>query len=266
MARRGLTAVVLDVDGTLADTELDGHRVAFNRAFAELGLPFSWDVARYRDLLAVTGGERRIRWYLSHDPEGRALGWSPAKVAEVAAEAHRRKTEHIVAMIDAGQVVPRPGVRRLLAELQGHGVPMAIATTGTRAWVDRLLRTLFPTTRFAAVVTGDEAPRRKPDPQAHLLALECLGVDRSGVVAVEDSGPGLDAAVHAGLPCVLVATAITAPEVPRRAALGLDGFGEPTSPAAVLADPYEVCPAGVVDVAALRRLASRVGGGFLPFE
>ena len=46
-----LAAVVWDVDGTLAETERDGHRVAFNRAFEALGVPWRWDVARYGELL-----------------------------------------------------------------------------------------------------------------------------------------------------------------------------------------------------------------------
>ena len=52
-----LDAFIFDVDGTLADTERDGHRVAFNQAFAEAGLDWRWDVALYGALLAVTGGK-----------------------------------------------------------------------------------------------------------------------------------------------------------------------------------------------------------------
>src|SRR2546421_727780 len=51
-----LRAVIFDVDGTLADTERDGHRVAFNEAFAAAGLNYRWDVGEYGELLATTGG------------------------------------------------------------------------------------------------------------------------------------------------------------------------------------------------------------------
>ena len=61
-----LAALIFDVDGTLADTERDGHRVAFNRAFADAGLDWEWSVALYGRLLAVTGGKERIRHYLDH--------------------------------------------------------------------------------------------------------------------------------------------------------------------------------------------------------
>jgi phosphoglycolate phosphatase-like HAD superfamily hydrolase len=63
-----LKAVLWDVDGTLAETERDGHRVAFNQAFAEHGLPWQWDEARYGDLLRITGGRER----LLHDMSTRA--------------------------------------------------------------------------------------------------------------------------------------------------------------------------------------------------
>ena len=58
-----LRAVFWDVDGTLADTEMDGHRPAFNAAFAELKLPFLWDEDLYAQLLAIPGGLRRVQHY-----------------------------------------------------------------------------------------------------------------------------------------------------------------------------------------------------------
>ena len=59
-----ISAVLFDVDGTLADTERDGHRLAFNAAFNAFGLGWDWNVALYGELLSVTGGKERIRYYL----------------------------------------------------------------------------------------------------------------------------------------------------------------------------------------------------------
>src|SRR5581483_4513555 len=81
-----LRAVIFDVDGTLADTERDGHRVAFNEAFAAAGLSYRWDVAEYGELLATTGGRRRIERYL------RSRQHSPDEVAALAAKLHKDKT------------------------------------------------------------------------------------------------------------------------------------------------------------------------------
>ena len=59
-----LQALIFDVDGTLADTERDGHRVAFNQAFEHAGLDWNWSVELYGKLLAVTGGKERMAYYL----------------------------------------------------------------------------------------------------------------------------------------------------------------------------------------------------------
>ena len=57
-----LKALIFDVDGTLADTEM-AHLAAFNHAFAEMGLDWQWDVPLYTRLLAVSGGKERIKAY-----------------------------------------------------------------------------------------------------------------------------------------------------------------------------------------------------------
>ena len=59
-----LQALLFDVDGTLADTERDGHRPAFNAAFREFGLDWDWNVPLYGKLLAVTGGKERMKHYV----------------------------------------------------------------------------------------------------------------------------------------------------------------------------------------------------------
>ena len=72
-----LQALIFDVDGTLAETE-EAHRLAFNQSFRERGLPWSWNVALYRELLAVTGGRERIRHFIaSREPQGGAAKLLP---------------------------------------------------------------------------------------------------------------------------------------------------------------------------------------------
>lgn len=196
MSRTELAAVVFDVDGTLADTERDGHRPAFNRAFAEHGVDLDWDVETYGRLLGIPGGRARIEAALTRaghpDPAGTAVA------------VHRTKTEHFVEWVRSGPVTCRPGVDTLLADLSGHGVALAVATTGTRSWVEPLLDRLFGAGTFRTVVTGDDVVRLKPDPQAYRLAVDGLGADPDAVLAVEDSPPGLAAARAAGLACLVV--------------------------------------------------------------
>ena len=248
-----LAAVVLDVDGTLVDSERDGHRVAFNGAFEAFGLPYRWDVEPYGRLLAVTGGERRLHAFLA------SREVSDEVCREVVPRLHRRKTELFQELVAQDRVPARPGVSELLDELDACGVRLAVATTGSRAWVDPLLDRRFGAARFTVVVGGDDAPARKPDPSAHRLALERLGLSAGQAVAVEDSRNGLLAAKAAGLVCVVVVNDYTLDQDVSEADLVLDGFGGSDGLAAVLHDPYDVRPPGRLDVPTLRRLAGHAG-------
>jgi len=248
-----LQAVVLDVDGTLVDSERDGHRVAFNRAFEEAGLEDRWDVALYGELLEVTGGERRINAFFER------RGEADDEHRELAGRLHARKTEIFIEMAKAGEIEPRPGVGELLEELEEADVRLSVATTGTRAWVRPLLDRLFGLERFEAIVTAEEAPERKPDPSAHQLALAHLGLPAAAAPAVEDSLNGLRAAKAAGLACVVVVNDYTREQDFAAADLVLDGFGRRDQPAPVLADPHRLDPPGRLDVETLRRLVLEGG-------
>ena len=249
MTASELRTVIFDVDGTLVDSERDGHRVAFNRAFAEFGLPDRWDEPTYGRLLAVTGGERRLHAYLA------SRGVDAAERERLVPQLHRRKTELFLALVVAGEIPARPGALRLLDGLAGAGVTVGVATTGSRAWVEPLLDRQFGLTRFAAVVTGDDVSERKPHPEAYLLALRRLGAEAATTVAVEDSDNGVRAARAAGLPVVAVTNDYTVTQDLDAAAVVLDGFGLPTSPAAVRRDPAGAIEDGLLDVPALQKVA-----------
>ncbi|MDQ6749425.1 MAG: HAD-IA family hydrolase [Actinomycetota bacterium] len=245
-----LQAVVLDVDGTLVDSERDGHRVAFNRAFEEAGLSDCWDVERYGELLEITGGDRRINAHLEQ------RGMPEDERSELAGRLHARKTEIFTEMAKRGEIKPRPGVDELLDELEREGVRLAVATTGSAAWVHPLLERLFGAERFKPIVTSEEAPERKPDPSAHRMALEGLGLPEFAAPAIEDSLNGLRAAKSAGLSCVVVVNDYTYEQDFNDADLVLDGFGGSEGPASVLADPHGLDPPGRLDVQTLRRLTA----------
>ncbi|KAB2925675.1 MAG: HAD family hydrolase [Dechloromonas sp.] len=198
-----LQAIIFDVDGTLAETERDGHRPAFNRAFAEAGLDWYWDEERYGRLLTVTGGKERIRHYAAlHAPQIAADPGFPALVQRL----HAAKTRHYVALVEAGGLPLRPGVRTLIDGARQAGIRLAIATTTTPENVDALLRaTLGPAAAgcFEVIGAGDIVPAKKPAPDIYHWVLEQLALPASACLAIEDSENGLRAALGAGLRCLI---------------------------------------------------------------
>lgn len=247
----GLRAVIFDVDGTLVDSERDGHRVAFNLAFEQFGLPYRWDVELYGRLLAVTGGQRRLHRYLADQ------GLGTDERERLVPRLHACKNELFAALTADGKVPARPGAVRLLDELAGAGVTVAVATTGSRRWVEPLLDRHFGLGRFAVVVTGDETAETKPDPEAYFLTMRLLAGGAEAMVAVEDSDNGVAAARGAGLTVLAVTNDYTATQALAGAALVVDGFGVPGRPVAARWDPAGALTDGLVDVATLRRIAAR---------
>ncbi|MGI8408244.1 MAG: HAD-IA family hydrolase, partial [Actinomycetota bacterium] len=179
-----LRVVLFDVDGTLVDSERSGHRVAFNRSFEELGLPYRWDEDLYGELLLVTGGKERIDHYL------RGEGIAQERRAELVPEIHEKKNRYFLDLVEQGAVPARPGAARLIDELGAAGMRLGVVTTGSRGWVETIVAQHFGLDRFEIVVTGDQVPRKKPDPSAYEIALDRLDLQASSALALEDSLPG----------------------------------------------------------------------------
>jgi HAD superfamily hydrolase (TIGR01509 family) len=240
-----LRAVIFDVDGTLADTERDGHRVAFNEAFEAAGLDYRWGVAEYGELLTATGGRRRIERYL------RSRKHSPAEAAALAAELHRDKTRRFAELVRARAMDARPGAAELIAQLRAENVAPAVATTGTSDWVLPLLDILFGLDVFDVVVTGSDVTELKPDPAVYLEALARLGLHADDAVAIEDSANGVQAAQAAGLRCVAVVNSYTRDQDLSGAVAVIDDVARPGGVTVLRGDPQ--LREGLT-VTALRRL------------
>lgn len=249
-----LEAVIVDLDGTLADSERFGHRVAFNAAFEQLGLPDRWAQEEYGDLLRIPGGKERLSHHLA------ARGMAPSEIDAYVPELHTRKNEAFLGLASQGRIPARPGAARLLDEIDRAGLRLGLATTGSREWVVPLVDKLFGPGRFDVVVTGDEVPAKKPDPAAYELALDRLGIDAAGAVAVEDSPQGLASAHGAGLPCVVVVNDYTRRYDYSDADLVVDGFGERGAPARLVHDPLEIGFGGVVTAEVVASVHERAAG------
>ena len=103
-----------------------------------------------------------------------------------------------------------PGIPELLDLLERAAVPVAIASSSPARWVVPAATRLGIASRVGAIVTADDVSRRKPDPEVYVEALRRLGAEPDRSVAIEDSGPGVAAAVAAGLWTVAIPHSLTA--------------------------------------------------------
>ena len=206
-----MKALIFDCDGVLADTERDGHRVAFNRAFAKKGCDFSWDVDLYAELLKVAGGKERMRAYFDR------FGW-PEDVSDKDSfikEMHKLKTDLFIEMVGNGELPLRPGVKRLVDEAIADGISLAVCSTSNERPVNLIVEKLLGQqrkTHFKAILAGDVVSKKKPDPEIYNLAKERLGLDGSECVVIEDSRNGLLAAKAAGMNCIITTNGYTRKE------------------------------------------------------
>jgi HAD superfamily hydrolase (TIGR01509 family) len=229
-----LKALIFDVDGTLADTERDGHRVAFNAAFDEYGIGWNWDAELYGKLLAVTGGKERMQFYASEFLHNQNL---PDNLEQLIPELHAAKTRHYTELLSTGAIPLRPGVERLLNEARDEGLRLAIATTTTPDNVTALLEHTLGSESldwFEVIAAGDIVPAKKPASDIYDYALREMNLVPGDCLAFEDSHNGILSSMGAALPTVITVNGYTADHDFNGALLVLDSLGEPGRPFRVM--------------------------------
>jgi HAD superfamily hydrolase (TIGR01509 family) len=247
-----LKALLFDVDGTLADTERDGHRVAFNLAFAEEGLDWEWSEELYGKLLAVTGGKERIRYYLDNFNTDFQ---PPEALEDFIAGLHKGKTHHYVRMLSEGLIPLRPGVKRLINEAREAGMRLAVATTTTPENVSALLENAMDPDAmswFEVIAAGDVVPAKKPAPDIYTYAMAKMGLGPEECIAFEDSHNGIRSSLGAKLKTIIAVNGYTRDEDFTGAAIVLDHWGEPDRPFSVLSG--DAGDASYLDLALVKQL------------
>ena len=192
-----LKGVYWDLDGTIANTELEAHLPAFNKSFKDFGINWHWDSNKYIKLLKINGGRNRIKYYSKLIKEDLS--------DEFILKIHERKQFHYLETIRKNCVKLKVGVNRLIDELHRKQVRQFVVTSSSRKQVDILLKNLFNSFfPFEFIISSDDVEYVKPDPLPYLKAIQLSGIKENNSIVFEDSNPGLKSSLAAKLPTIFI--------------------------------------------------------------
>ncbi len=193
-----LDGVYWDLDGTIANTELEAHLPAFNYAFIDFNLNWEWDISTYIDLLKINGGKNRITYY--------SKSIKKSIPAEVISKIHERKQYYYLKLVKDNNLISlKTGVLRLIKELQKKEVRQFIVTSSSRKQARLIISQLFKELNpFEFIISSDDVQFHKPNPLPYLKAMKLSGIKSNNSIVFEDSSAGLKASLAAKLPTIYI--------------------------------------------------------------
>ncbi len=199
-----LEGVYWDLDGTIANTELEAHLPAFNYAFNDFNLNWNWDISTYLNLLKINGGKNRISYYSK-------LINNSMNNQEVK-KIHERKQYHYINYVKKNNVISlKMGVNRLIRELHKKKVRQFIVTSSSKKQAKLIINQLFKEfSPFEFIISSDDVQFHKPNPMPYLKAMKLSGIKFNKSIVFEDSTPGIRSSLAAELPTIYVPSNIPA--------------------------------------------------------
>ena len=243
-----LQGLIFDVDGTLANTERDGHRVAFNSAFKEAELDWHWSVDFYGELLKIAGGKERVKYFLN---QYKPNFIDNKNINDFAAKIHQLKTKYYLQLLRKGEITLRPGVKRLIQEARKANIQMAIATTSALPNVIALLEKYLDLDWFETIAAGDIVAAKKPAPDIYKYVLNKMQIPAQNFLVFEDSDNGLIAAKAAGLRTIVTVNNYTKTQNFSQADLVVSDLGEPEQPCSFIQGNFQ---GDYINIAGLQKI------------
>lgn len=182
-----MDALIFDMDGVISDTEVL-HGEAESQILKRYGIE-------------IAGAD------LSHRFAGvpEAVVWPILKREyhlDIDVPSIMEEKLQMIMRLARGKVRPIPGTLALIHSAESHGVPLAVASSSDRRFIDVILSELHIASFFSTVTSGHEVAHGKPAPDIFLLAAKKLSVDPARCVVIEDAKSGSVAAKAAGMKCV----------------------------------------------------------------
>lgn len=222
-----MKALIFDCDGVLAETEKDGHRVAYNLAFKECGIEAEWDALEYASLVRISGGKERMKAYFSeHTHCFPAQQFDDEYIKKI----YKCKTQIFIDMISASKLPLRVGIKRIIKEAHEKGILLFVCSTAHLDSVSSLLMVNLGEENmgnFTELFCGDVVKAKKPAPDIYNIVKSKYGLMGTDCLVVEDSRNGLLAAKRAGMHCIVTPSFYTVEEDFSEADAVVSSLGDP---------------------------------------
>ncbi len=226
-----IQALLFDCDGVLAETERDGHRVAYNKAMEVLGIQAEWSEEEYAEMVLISGGKERLKYFFNKYPSRFP---SNTYNSDLIQQIYLKKTEIFKSMAASGSLPPRSGIARIIREAHDMGLLLFVCSTSHKESVEALLvrnygKDCLPW--FSKLYCGDVVANKKPAPDIYLLARNEFKLDEKRCFVIEDSRNGLLAAKGAGMHCLITRSFYTVKENFAEADIVTTCLGDPAGTA-----------------------------------